>query len=47
MSSGTPPIDVLLYIALSEEFNALSDELIEELGDGFIPQELDDIASIC
>jgi nucleoside phosphorylase len=44
MSSDTPAIDVLLYIALSEEFNDLSDELIEELGDGFMPQELEDIA---
>lgn len=44
MSSDKPPIDVLLYIALSEEFNHLSDELIEELGDAFKPQELDDIA---
>ncbi len=44
MIADTPPIDILLYIALSEEFNDLSDELIDELGDGFMPRELNDIA---
>jgi nucleoside phosphorylase len=33
-------VDVLLYIALSEEFEALK----KELGDGFLPQELSDVA---
>lgn len=33
-------VDILLYIALSEEFEALK----KELGDGFLPQELSDAA---
>ena len=44
MNSSTPQIDILLYIALSEEFDALSDELIGEMGKGFTPHELDDLA---
>ena len=44
MSSGLPQIDILLYIVLSEEFNDLSDRLIEELGDALVPHELADIA---
>lgn len=44
MSLDISQIDVLLYIALSEEFNHLSDKLIEEVGDAFVPQELVDIA---
>jgi nucleoside phosphorylase len=44
MKKDLPPIDILLYIALNEEFNDLSDQLIEKLGDGFMPYELKDIA---
>ncbi len=46
MSSGIPPIDVLLYVALSEEFNHLFDELFNELGYKITWRELDDVAAI-
>ena len=44
MSTSLPPTDILLYIALSEEFNDLSDELIDKLGKSFNPIELKEIA---
>jgi nucleoside phosphorylase/tetratricopeptide (TPR) repeat protein len=44
MGSYLPSTDILLYIALSEEFNNLSDELIDELGNKFNSIELDDMA---
>ena len=44
IDSRTLQIDILLYIALSEEFDALSDELINEFGKDFTPHELCDLA---
>lgn len=44
MTPDTAPIDILLYIALSEEFNHLADDLIGDLGRVFVPQELEDVA---
>lgn len=39
-----PEIDVLLYIALSEEFESIATELVNEFGDGFVAKELGNIA---
>ncbi|MCP4119150.1 MAG: hypothetical protein GY737_27845 [Desulfobacteraceae bacterium] len=41
--SPSTKIDILLYIALSEEFNDLTDILINELDTSFRPCELDDL----
>jgi nucleoside phosphorylase len=43
MNEDLSKIDILVYIALSEEFNELSDELMKEFGNKFKAQELDDI----
>jgi len=44
MGSILPSTDILLYIALSEEFSDLSDELIENIGIELRPVELDEMA---
>jgi len=44
MTLATPTIDILLYIALGEEFNDLYEKLIGELGNEFKPLELEDLA---
>ena len=41
--TSSTPIDILLYIALSEEFDGITDILIRELGTSFKPCELDDL----
>lgn len=44
MTLTTPTIDILLYIALGEEFNDLYEKITNELNNDFKPLELEDLA---